>query len=361
MHATAASKQLDTTARVDPDELLADAGFDKNGRSLTETDSEEFEGDATRHLDYFERRTDPVTREQDAAREHEYFEEREADQIANAIEIDDIRQAAERDEARAKLLRAKGEHERAKEAERDALELRQLVAVTARRILQVHELFSATFFHAVAGEHWAVAQAHLIDAIRSNEADYALKLSCAKALSEIAQYLPGGTGVEFDGKWLAELTGIPLRTAQDYIASARNLESGVAAIITGTDYGDRAGVRNLVAMTPAKRYEVVHGYISNHLTKYLVAHSITKEKRRRSRNFSITEIRALSVIGLNNEQGWAELLSRDNDAGTAWLAAELDAKLEKDDRNQRALSKATVSRGSRALTELNTRIRRNAR
>ena len=355
MHAT-----VDATKRVDPDELLTIAGFDKNGRSLAETESEEFEGDPTRHLDYFERRTDPVTREQNAAREHEYFEERDADQIANAIEIDDIRQAAERDEARARALRAKGDHERAKEAERDARELRQLVAVTARRILQVHELFSAAFFHAVEGEHWVVAQAHLIDAIKSNEADYALKISCAKALSEIAHYLPGDTG-EFDGKWLTALTGIPLRTAQDYIAGARSLESGVAAIITGTDYGDRAGVRNLVAMTPAKRYEVVHGYISNYLTKYLVTHSITKEKRRRSRNFSITEMRALSVIGLNNEEGWAALLACDSEAGTAWLAAALDAKLRKDDRNQRALSEATVSRGNHALTELNTRIRRNAR
>jgi hypothetical protein len=274
----------------------------------------------------------------------------------NAVELEDIRQAAQRDEDRAKAYRAAGEYERAEEAEKDAHELRQLAANTARQVLRVHDLFSEAFSHAVNGGHWHIAQAHLLDAIRSNDADHALKIACAKALAEIASFAPqGDDGGAFDGQWLANLSGIPLRTAQDLVESARSLESGVASILTGTEHGSRKAVRDFIEMTPARQRELLK-LVRTFVTRYLIEQEIKKEKRQRSRNISITELRALTVIRLNNEEGWNHLLSLDTDAANTWLENELNRAL---DQRHQILSEVTMQRGRDAATALRSRRHRN--
>lgn len=292
----------------------------------------------------------------------EYFEAQQNDEEkvvarlkANAVELDDIRRAAQRDEERAKTLRASGAHERADEAERHAFELRQLAATTARHVLRVHEIFGEAFAHAFNSERWHVARAHLVDAIKSADADYALKVSCAKALAEVAAFTGDDGGSSFDGAWLSKAAGIPLRTAQDLTASARALDSGVAAILTGTEHGSREAVRKLIDMTPARRRDAIHA-VRACVTSYLLKHAIGKEKARRTRNVSITELRALTLIGCNNEDGWKRLISLDNEAGNTWLAGELDAALAR-----RALSERSEATGRETLTALRTRIRKNSR
>ena len=329
----------------DATKILEEAGFDEHGRSLNEPADDAFEGDATRYRDYFGRGN---SLDEDAT-----FSQ-------NAAELDDIKQAAQRDEDLAKALlesnaneRPRNALERAEEADRHARELRQLAAATARQVLRTHELFSEAFTHAVNGGHWNVAQAHLLDAIKSADADHALKVACVKALAEIVSFVPGDNGSPFDGPWLAELAGIPLRSAQDLIASAHALESGIAAILVGTEYGSRKALRELAEMTPARRRAAVKA-VRQYLTTYLLEHAAKKEKRQRSRNFSITELRSLALAGLNNEEGWSRLLSLDTDGGNAWLADEVDKALR-----QRTLSERTEARGKQTLTALKSRIRRN--
>lgn len=336
------TKERDRAARADEATKLLEAnGCDEHGRKLDEGKSD----DGAKCFDYFE-----------APRNHSIDEEAVADRLKfNVVELDDIRQAAQRDEQRAKALRASGAHERADEAERHAFELRQLAATTARHVLRVHEIFGEAFAHAANNERWHIARAHLVDAIKSADADYALKVSCAKALAEVAAFTGDDNGTLFDGAWLSAAAGIPLRTAQDLTASARALDSGVAAILTGTEHGSREAVRELIDMTPARQRATINA-VRACVTSYLLKHAIGKEKARRSRNLSITELRALMLIGCNNEEGWKRLISLDTDAGNAWLASEVDTALRR-----RALSEQSEATGRETLTALRTRIRKNSR
>ena len=336
------TKQRDRAARADEATKFLEAnGCDDHGRKLDERKSD----DEATCLDYFGVRQG-----------HFIDEDAVADRLkTNVVELDDIRQAAQRDEERAKALRASGAHERADEAERHAFELRQLAATTARHVLRMHEIFGEAFAHAVDGGHWHIARAHLVDAIRSADADYALKVSCAKALAEVATFTGDDGGTSFDGAWLSKIAGVPLRTAQDLIASARALDCGVAAILTGTEHGSREAVRKLVDMTPGRRRDAINA-VRAYVTSYLLKHAIGKEKARRSRNVSITELRALTLIGCNNEDGWKRLISLDNEAGNIWLAGELDAALAR-----RSLSERSEATGKETLTALRARIRKNSR
>lgn len=318
--------------------FLKRAGYDQNGRDPNAIAVAVADDDAMQCRDYFDPPGDDDL--DDRIRQ-------------NALEVDDIRRAAKRDEERSNRFRENGENERADEALRHAHELRQLAASTVRQVFRVHDLFSEAFTHAVNGGHWHVAQAHLIDAIRSSDADYALKVACAKALSEIVTFLPGDNGAAFDCHWLAELAGIPIRTAQDLVASARSLGSGVATILTGTEHGSRKAVREFIEMTPARQRELLKMFRS-HVTRFVLEHEIKSEKRRRSRSLSITELRALTLIHLNNEEGWGLVLSLDTHAANAWLAAEMDKAIK-----QRVLSEESEQRGRDTLASFNSRLKRN--
>lgn len=323
------------TTTLAADDILASEGYDKNGYPINAPKAECVEGAQTIYdLDRF------VGGQLD-------------DREVSREPVEDIEQAAERSKALAAMYKSQGNYERAKEYKRDARELRQLAEFTARNTFRIHALFSEAFAHAVNGGHWHIAQAHLIDAVKSDEADYALKVASTKALAEIATFA-GDTGAAFDGRWLADLAGIPLRSAQDLIASARDIESGVAVILVGTEHGTRKAVRELAEMTPARRREAVAA-VKACLTKYILENAIEKERKQRTRNISPTELRALDVIGCNNEEGWKKLTTLSIDEGNAWLAAAVDEALKK-----RVLSERTEERAEQTLSDLKSRLQRNA-
>lgn len=265
---------------------------------------------------------------------------------------EDIEQAAERSETLAATYKAQGKLDRVKEYEQDARELRQLAAFTARNTFRIHALFSEAFAHAVNGGNWHIAQAHLIDAIKSDEADFALKVASTRALAEIATFA-GDTGSDFDGRWLSELAGIPPTTARDLITAAHAVESGVAVILTGTEHGGRKAFLEIAEMTPARRREVVTA-VKTCLTRYLLENAVEKERKKRTRNLSPTELRALDLIGCNNEDGWHKLTTLSIDEGNEWLAAAVDEALRK-----RVLSERTEARASQTLSDLKKRLHRN--
>jgi hypothetical protein len=324
---------MKTTAPQTAEEFFASEGYDENGEPINAPKSEYAEGDQTIYdLDRF------VGGQLD-------------DREVSGDSVEDIMQAAERTEALAAAYIAQGE--RAEEYKRDARELRQLAEFTARNTFRIHALFSEAFAHAVSGGHWHIAQAHLIDAVKSDEADYALKVASTKALAEIATFA-GDTGSDFDGRWLAELAGIPLRTGQDLVASARDIESGVAVILVGTEHSGRKAFLEIVEMTPARRREVVTA-VKRCLTRYLLENAIEKERKQRARNISLAELRALALIGCNDEDGWQKLTTLSVDEGNEWLAAAVDEALRK-----RVLSERTEERASQTLSELKKRLHRNA-
>jgi tetratricopeptide (TPR) repeat protein len=328
------------TTALTAEDIFEQHGLDENGRDLNALKDEYYPGDETRHRDHFGRQQAALAPDDD-------------DREVSRDSVEDMREAAKRDEERAKVLLAQGKRERAKEALKQAHELRELADDKAHNVLRTHELFSEAFSLAVEAGHWHIAQAHLIDAVKSDEADYALKVASVKALAEIATFA-GDTGADFDGRWLAGLAGIPLRSAQDLIASARDIESGVAVILTGTEHGSRKAVRKLADMTPARRREAVAA-VKQCLTRYLLENAIAKERKQRARNISISELRALAFIGCNNEEGWHKLTTLSIDEGNAWLAAAVDETLRK-----RVLSERTEERAKQTLSDLKSRLQRNA-
>lgn len=239
------------------------------------------------------------------------------------------------------------------EYEEHAKELRQLAAFTARNTFRIHTLFSEAFAHAVNGGNWHIAQAHLIDAIKSDEADFALKIASTRALAEIATFA-GDTGVDFDGRWLSDLADIPSSTARELITAAHAVESGVAVILTGTEHGGRKAFLEIVDMTPARRRAVVTA-VKTCLTRYLLENAIERERKQRARNISIAELNALTLIGCNNPDGWHKLTTLSIDAGNEWLAAAVDEALRK-----RVLSERTELRATQTLSDLKKRLHRNA-
>jgi hypothetical protein len=138
------------------------------------------------------------------------------------------------------------------------------------------------------------------------------------------------------------------------IASARDIESGVAVILMGTEHGSRKAVREFAEMTPVRRREAVAA-VKQCLTRYLLANAIDKEKKQRSRNISLAELRALNLIGCNNEDGWNRLIVLSIEESNAWLAIAVDEALRK-----RVLSERTEERAKRTLTDLRSRLQRNA-
>jgi hypothetical protein len=316
------------------EEFFASHGFDANANPINAPKAERVEGETIYDLDRF---TSGQLDDHEVSRDC----------------VEDIEQAAERAETLAATYIALGKIDRVREYEQDARELRQLAAFTARNTFRVHALFSEAFAHAVNGGNWHIAQAHLIDAIRSDEADFALKVASTRALAEIATFA-GDTGSDFDGRWLSELAGIPPTTARDLITAAHAVESGVAVILTGTEHGGRKAFLEIVEMTPARRRAVVTA-VKTCLTRYLLENAIEKERKQRARNISIAELNALTLIGCNNPEGWHKLTTLGIDEGTEWLAAAVDEALRK-----RVLSERTEARAAQTLSDLKKRLHRNA-
>jgi len=316
------------------EEFFASHGFDANANPINAPKADHVEGETIYDLDRF---TSGQLDDRELSRDC----------------VEDIEQAAARTEALAATYKAQGKPDRVKEYEQDSRELRQLAAFTARNTFRIHALFSEAFAHAVNGGNWHIAQAHLIDAIKSDEADFALKVASTRALAEIATFA-GDTGSDFDGRWLSELTGIPSSTARELIAAAHAVESGVAVILTGTEHGGRKAFLEIVEMTPARRRAVVTA-VKTCLTRYLLENAIEKERKQRSRNISIAELNALTLIGCNNPDGWHKLTTLGIDEGNEWLVAAVDEALRK-----RVLSERTEARASQTLSDLRKRLHRNA-
>lgn len=245
-------------------------------------------------------------------------------------DIEGVRHALEVAMANVKAHPADGDSVRLLALERDAFEihreLRALVAESTRKKLNVHELYSGKFADAVKWANWADAFAHLRAGIRDDKADHALKVACVKAAIEIASLCGTDDGTDFDARWLAKIADIPLRTAQDLLTSAHALESGIAALLVGTEHGGRKGMRALAAMTPARRRKAVEA-LREHLTLHLLEFAAKREKARRTRSISLSELDALTAIGMNDRTGWAALTEQSVKDGKRWLATALD-KLE---------------------------------
>lgn len=205
-------------------------------------------------------------------------------------------------------------------------ELRALVAERTRKKLDVHAIYRGKLADAVKWGNWPEAFAHLRAGIRDDRADHALKVACVKAAIEIASLCGADDGTDFDGAWLAKIADIPLRTAQDLLTSAHALESGIASMLVGTEDGGRKGVRALAAMTPARRRKAVEA-LREHLTLHLLEFAAKREKARRTRSISLSELDALTAIGMNDRTGWKALTEQSPKDGKRWLATALD-KLE---------------------------------
>jgi hypothetical protein len=242
-------------------------------------------------------------------------------------DIEGVQHALDVAIANVKAHPADGDNVRLLALEREAVEihreLKSLVAERTRKTLSVHELYSGKLADAVKWGNWPEAFAHLRAGIRDDKADHALKVACVKAAIEIASLCGADDGTDFDARWLAKIADIPLRTAQDLLTSAHALESGIASMLVGTEDGGRKGVRALAAMTPARRRKAVEA-LREHLTLSLLEFAAKREKARRTRSVSLSELDALTAIGLNNRTGWAALTELSVSDGKRWLAATLD-------------------------------------
>ncbi|CCD99986.1 hypothetical protein [Bradyrhizobium sp. STM 3809] len=299
---------------ADADAILAAGGSDENGRLRDEPKDEYYPGDEVRHRDFFGRSADTLAPDDE---EREVFN-------GYGESTETINQVAASTEALAAKLSAEGKIERAAEEARNARELRELAKRRlARKVLNTHAIFDGKLSDAVLYGDWPGTWALLISVIRDNEADHALRVAGVKAAIEIAPLAGADTGEDFDAAWIAKAADIPLRTAQDLMKSANSLESGLATLLVGTEHGGRKAVRQLGAMTPAKRRKAVDA-LKEHLTLHMLEFAGKREKSKHARSICLSELKVLSRLGLNNPEGWAALTEQSAKAGKAWLAAALD-------------------------------------
>lgn len=301
------------TTALTAERILASEGYDKNGFPIDAPK----DTDATIYnLERF------ISGQQSALA----LDDDERDEISNAINADDdIAQIAEREAMRAAALRSNGQHERADEAMQHAVELRALATKSVvRKTLKTDAITgSDEFANAVLRGDFQTAREHLIAAVKSEDGDHALKAACVRALIEIAPLVGDDTGEDFNGAWLEKLADIPLRTAQDLIQSANALESGLATLLIGTEHGGRKAFRKIAAMTPARRREAMAS-LKQCLTLHLIEFAGKREKSKHSRSICKSELKVLSRVGFNNEEGWDILTELSAKDGKKWLAAMLD-------------------------------------
>jgi DNA-binding helix-hairpin-helix protein with protein kinase domain len=191
-----------------------------------------------------------------------------------------------------------------------------------REATKTHD-YREKFANAIEWGDLPAANGHLLAALKDSKSDHAMQAACAKALIEIAQFVGTDTGEDFNGAWLAKLADLPLRTAQDLIQSANALESGFETLLIDTEHGARKAFRKMSAMTPTKRREAMTA-LKECLTLHLLEFAAKREKATRTRNVSLSELKALSAIGLNNPEGWTALTEQSPKDGKRWLAATLD-------------------------------------
>jgi hypothetical protein len=312
----AATRRADRIDQTLTAKFLADRGIDETGNPINAPKivGEEFEDETIYEV---ERHTGQP--EEIVAAPDDDFEARD--------DIVGVKHALEVAIANVKAHPADGDNILKLALEREAFEihreLRALVAESTRKKLDVHAIYRGKLADAVKWGNWAEAFAHLRAGIRDNNADHALKVACVKAAIEIASLCGADDGTDFDGGWLAKIADIPLRTAQDLLTSAHALESGIASMLVGTEDGGRKGVRALAAMTPARRRKAVEA-LREHLTLHLLEFAAKREKARRTRSVSLSELDALTAIGMNDRTGWTALTRLSVSDGKKWLAATLD-------------------------------------
>jgi hypothetical protein len=202
-------------------------------------------------------------------------------------------------------------------------ELEALMADTVREKLDVHAIYSGGLAADMLRGDFHGAHERLCTLVKDDNADAALKIAGVKSIIEIAPLSGADNGEDFDGAWLAKTVGIPLRTAQDLITLAHSLESGIASMLVGTEGGGRKGLRALAKLTPARRRKAVEA-LKEHLTLSLLEFAAKREKARRTRSISLSELDALDAIGLNNREGRKALTEQSVKDGKQWLATALD-------------------------------------
>ncbi|UGY14898.1 hypothetical protein HAP48_0041245 [Bradyrhizobium septentrionale] len=241
-----------------------------------------------------------------------------------AFEINDTRQAANSERKRARELLASGDRAGADYAHAFARELNAQANSNLRRVLRNGRLFSERFARAAEEARWAEVAADLAAAVRSPDADHALKVACTQCLREIAPAFLGDAASEFDSRWLAKRAEIPLRTAQELVSDANRLEGCIAALMIDTEFGSRKALQALADETPLKQREIANS-VRAYLPRYLVQHGIVSEKRKRKGSISVAELRALTFIGRNEEAGWTYLTALPSAAErTEWLGRQIE-------------------------------------
>lgn len=202
-------------------------------------------------------------------------------------------------------------------------ELQALARNTQRQVIQNHNLFGNRFEAALARNDIESAEAQLIEALGSEHADYALQVACVRALIELQSLYPDQDSESpFDGKWLAARAGLQSWTAQRLVNDARRVESGVAALLTGTPWGKRKELRDLLDAAPSRQREIVKA-VGACVTKYVLEHEIKMQAKRR-RKLSLTELNVLDFIGLNVGAIREALAEMEIGKAIDWLAAKLD-------------------------------------
>jgi hypothetical protein len=301
------------TTELTAERILAREGYDKNGFPIAapkDTDSTIY--DLERFLSG-KQSTLPL-------------DDDERVTFTDAIGVDDnVAEIATREAARSVAFRATGQNERADEAMQHAVELHALAKKSVvRRTLKTDAITgSDDFGNAVLRGDFYAAREQLVAAVKSDDGDHALKSACGRALIEIASLVGDDTGEDFNGAWLARVADIPLRTAQDLIQSANALDSGLASILIGTEHGGRKAFRKIAAMTPTRRREAM-ATLKECLTLHLIEFAGKREKSKHSRSICKSELKVLSRVGLNNEEGWDTLTELSAKDGKKWLATMVD-------------------------------------
>ncbi|MGY4570808.1 hypothetical protein [Bradyrhizobium sp. USDA 3256] len=240
-----------------------------------------------------------------------------------AFEINDTRRAANSERKRARELLASGNAAEAEYAHAFARELNAQANSNLRRVLRNGRLFSERFARAAEECRWSEVADDLAAAIKSPDADHALKVACTQCLREIAPAFLSDNASAFDSHWLTKRVGVPLRTAQELLSDANRLEGCIAALMIDTEFGSRKALQAIAEENPSKQREIANG-VRAYLPQYLLQHGIAVEKRKRKGSISVTELKALAFIGRNEETGWAYLTALPTVERTEWLGRQIE-------------------------------------
>jgi hypothetical protein len=165
----------------------------------------------------------------------------------NALNVDLIEfQAISRSNA-ARTLFAEGDNAGAASAFSQARELMALAMSTRNHVCRNIALFGGQLTAALSRGDAKAAEALLVDAITADCSDYARKVACVRALAEIQALPPRVENPRqpFGATWLVDRCGLSPKAAQRLAKDAREIESGIAALLIGTEYGGRAELQRL--------------------------------------------------------------------------------------------------------------------